>query len=95
VAAAERDRRRHRTGGGGVIRDPEIHKQVLLDVLHYAKAEGFGLLGLVKSSLLGPKGNTEFLVWLNMKPNDVLAEDLVNGIFLAGEMDKNDELSKV
>ena len=81
--------------GDGVIRDPEIHKQVLLDVLHYAKAEGFGLLGLVKSSLLGPKGNAEFLVRLNMKPNDVLAEDLVNGIFLAGEMDKNDELSKV
>jgi 23S rRNA (cytidine1920-2'-O)/16S rRNA (cytidine1409-2'-O)-methyltransferase len=65
--------------GDGVIRDPEIHRQVLLDVLKYAKAEGFGLHGLVKSSLLGPKGNAEFLVWLSMNSNEVEVEDLVNG----------------
>jgi 23S rRNA (cytidine1920-2'-O)/16S rRNA (cytidine1409-2'-O)-methyltransferase len=51
--------------GDGVIRDPEIHKQVLLDVLGFAQNEGFNVRGLVKSSLLGPKGNAEFLVWLN------------------------------
>lgn len=51
--------------GDGVIRDPEIHKQVLLDVLGFAKQEGFNIRGLIKSSLLGPKGNAEFLVWLN------------------------------
>ena len=28
--------------GDGVIRDPEIHRQVLLDVLTFAKSEGFG-----------------------------------------------------
>jgi 23S rRNA (cytidine1920-2'-O)/16S rRNA (cytidine1409-2'-O)-methyltransferase len=50
--------------GDGVIRDPEIHKQVLIDVLTFAHNEGFGIQGLVKSPLLGPKGNTEFLVWL-------------------------------
>jgi 23S rRNA (cytidine1920-2'-O)/16S rRNA (cytidine1409-2'-O)-methyltransferase len=50
--------------GDGVIRDPEIHRQVLLDVLTFAQNEGFGLRGLIKSPLLGPKGNTEFLVWL-------------------------------
>jgi 23S rRNA (cytidine1920-2'-O)/16S rRNA (cytidine1409-2'-O)-methyltransferase len=65
--------------GDGVIRDPEIHRQVLLDVLRYAKAEGFGLHGLVKSSLLGPKGNAEFLVWMDMNPNEAVVEDLVNG----------------
>ena len=66
--------------GDGVIRDPEVHRQVLLDVLTFAKNEGFGLLGLVKSSLLGPKGNAEFLVWLDMKPNDPVVEDLVNQV---------------
>ncbi|MFN8399425.1 MAG: TlyA family RNA methyltransferase [Anaerolineales bacterium] len=81
--------------GDGVIRDPEIHQQVLLDVLKYAKAEGFGLHGLVKSSLLGPKGNAEFLVWMSMQSNDASVEDLVNGVFPASEMDTNDELSKV
>ncbi len=50
--------------GEGVIRDPAIHKQVLTDVLTFAHAEGFGLRGLIRSPLLGPKGNTEFLAWL-------------------------------
>ena len=50
--------------GGGVIRDPAIHRQVLLDVLAFAQNEGFGLCGLIRSPLLGPKGNVEFLVWL-------------------------------
>ncbi len=51
--------------GDGVIRDPEIHRQVLLDVLGFAQKEEFGIRGLIKSPLLGPKGNAEFLVWLN------------------------------
>jgi 23S rRNA (cytidine1920-2'-O)/16S rRNA (cytidine1409-2'-O)-methyltransferase len=51
--------------GDGVIRDPEIHKQVLLDVLSFAQAEGFHVRGLIKSPLLGPKGNAEFLAWLD------------------------------
>ena len=50
--------------GDGVIRDPDIHKQVLRDVLTFAHAEGFTVRGLIRSPLLGPKGNTEFLTWL-------------------------------
>ncbi|OIN97078.1 MAG: TlyA family rRNA (cytidine-2'-O)-methyltransferase [Anaerolineae bacterium CG03_land_8_20_14_0_80_58_20] len=53
--------------GQGVIRDPAIHKQVLLDVLAFAQNEGFGLRGLVRSPLLGPKGNVEFLAWLDLE----------------------------
>lgn len=63
--------------GDGVIRDPQIHRRVLMDILDYAKREGFGLRGLVKSPLLGPKGNAEFLVWLGLAPNEVTAADLV------------------
>ena len=51
--------------GRGVIRDPAIHRQVLLDVLGYAQEINFDLLGLLRSPLLGPKGNTEFLAWLS------------------------------
>ncbi|MBV6450417.1 MAG: 16S/23S rRNA (cytidine-2'-O)-methyltransferase TlyA [Anaerolineales bacterium] len=51
--------------GDGVIRDPQIHRQVLLDVLTFAQNEGFGVRGLVKSPLVGPKGNIEFLAWIN------------------------------
>jgi len=69
--------------GDGVIRDPEIHKQVLLDVLGFAQKDGFQIRGLIKSPLLGPKGNAEFLVWLGEKEIDVdlniLVEKVLNG----------------
>jgi len=66
--------------GDGVIRDPEIHKQVLQDVLLFAQQEGFGLLGLIRSPLLGPKGNVEFLIWLDLHSEGKSVEELVNGV---------------
>ncbi len=51
--------------GDGVIRDSNIHKQVLLDVLSFAQVQGFGIRGLIRSPLLGPKGNAEFLARLD------------------------------
>lgn len=50
----------------GVIRNPEVHKSVLMDVLAFAQEQGFGVLGLIRSPLLGPKGNVEFLAWLGL-----------------------------
>lgn len=62
--------------GDGVIRDPEIHRQVLLDVLGFAQGEGFRVRGLIKSPLLGPKGNVEFLVWLSQASVEEKGEEL-------------------
>ncbi len=63
--------------GDGVIRDPEIHRQVLLDILSYAQNEGFQIHGLIRSPLVGPKGNAEFLVWLGDEEIDADIEELV------------------
>lgn len=52
--------------GKGVIRDPEIHRRVVREILDFVQAEGYGVKGLVRSPVLGPKGNTEFLVWLGL-----------------------------
>lgn len=49
----------------GVIRNAEVHRQVLKDVLTFAQTEGYQLRGLMRSPLLGPKGNIEFLAWLS------------------------------
>jgi len=68
--------------GDGVIRDPEIHKQVLTDVLYFAQQQGFAIHGLIKSPLLGPKGNTEFLAWLNTTgTQSVSLEEMINALF--------------
>ena len=48
----------------GVIRDPAVHTAILLDVLAFARAQGFGVRGLLRSPVIGPKGNIEFLAWL-------------------------------
>jgi len=66
--------------GDGVIRDPEIHRQVLLDILSFAQYEGFQVQGLIRSPLLGPKGNTEFLVWLGEKDREIDMNELVNKV---------------
>ena len=50
----------------GVIRDPQVHKAVLTEVLTFAQSQGFGVRGLVRSPVVGPKGNVEFLAWLGM-----------------------------
>jgi 23S rRNA (cytidine1920-2'-O)/16S rRNA (cytidine1409-2'-O)-methyltransferase len=50
--------------GKGVIRDPAIHRQVLMDVLGFACQWGYAVYGLIRSPLTGPKGNVEFLAWL-------------------------------
>ena len=62
--------------GDGVIRDPEIHKQVVVDILNFAQQEGFEIRGLIKSPLLGPKGNAEFLVWLNQTQTEARSVDV-------------------
>jgi 23S rRNA (cytidine1920-2'-O)/16S rRNA (cytidine1409-2'-O)-methyltransferase len=50
--------------GKGVIRDALIHRQVLMDVLGEASGQGLIVRGLIRSPLIGPKGNVEFLTWL-------------------------------
>ncbi|MDO8754282.1 MAG: SAM-dependent methyltransferase, partial [Anaerolineales bacterium] len=66
--------------GDGVIRDPAIHKQVLLDVLTFAQNEGLHLRGLIKSPLLGPKGNVEFLAWMDLRGPAESIEALVESV---------------
>jgi 23S rRNA (cytidine1920-2'-O)/16S rRNA (cytidine1409-2'-O)-methyltransferase len=52
--------------GRGVIRDPLVHRQVLEEVLEFSQKQGFGIFGLIRSPLVGPKGNVEFLAWLKL-----------------------------
>lgn len=52
-------------GKGGVVRDSAVHRRVIHEVTGYAAAHGFQLEGLVRSPLLGPSGNVEFLAKLH------------------------------
>jgi 23S rRNA (cytidine1920-2'-O)/16S rRNA (cytidine1409-2'-O)-methyltransferase len=56
--------------GKGVIRDARVHRRVLEDVLAFAKTIGLTPQGLIRSPLLGPKGNVEFLTLLTPSPEE-------------------------
>jgi 23S rRNA (cytidine1920-2'-O)/16S rRNA (cytidine1409-2'-O)-methyltransferase len=55
---------------GGVVRDPAIHRRVLLDISAWALANGLTPRGLTPSPIRGPAGNVEFLLWLTNEPVD-------------------------
>ena len=50
-------------GKGGVVRDPQLHAQVCARIEAWLGArEGWRVLGLTESPILGPEGNKEFLI---------------------------------
>ncbi|MFC4002450.1 TlyA family RNA methyltransferase [Prauserella oleivorans] len=53
-----------RLGSGGVVRDPELRAQAVLDVLGAAAELGLHPRGVTASPLPGPSGNVEYFVWL-------------------------------
>jgi 23S rRNA (cytidine1920-2'-O)/16S rRNA (cytidine1409-2'-O)-methyltransferase len=55
---------RERVGSGGVVRDPAVRADAVLDVANAAAGLGLGVAGVVRSPLPGPSGNIEFFLWL-------------------------------
>ena len=53
---------RGQVGKGGVVRDPELHRQVVTEIERFCESRGMEVRGVKESSLLGPKGNREFFV---------------------------------
>ena len=51
-------------GKKGVVRDPEVHRQVLDGFLELARQLELSVLGLTFSPVKGPEGNIEFLAHL-------------------------------
>ena len=60
----------------GVIKDPAIHDQVLMETLLEAQSLGLTTMGLIPSPIKGPKGNVEFLADLHVShsPQPALKE---------------------
>lgn len=54
---------RERVGKGGVVRDPEVHRDVLEHVCVWLMQRGAAILGVSDSGHPGPKGNVEYFVY--------------------------------
>ena len=59
---------REKVGKKGVVRDPDVHLEVLEHFLDHAKESSFTVLGLTYSPIRGPEGNIEYLGYLEKGP---------------------------
>lgn len=66
---------RGKVGKNGVVRDPQIHVEVIEKIKTYVLDNGFKILGLDFSPVKGPKGNIEYLIYLE---NSGDSDDLSN-----------------
>jgi 23S rRNA (cytidine1920-2'-O)/16S rRNA (cytidine1409-2'-O)-methyltransferase len=55
---------RDKVGKKGVVREPEIHSEVIHKIFDFAGITGFEILDLDFSPIKGPEGNVEFLIHL-------------------------------
>ncbi len=69
---------------GGVVRDKKVHVEVIQNVIECAKSLGYKINGLTFSSIKGPSGNIEYLVWLSTKSEMLFdIQTVVNDAFTA------------
>ncbi len=55
---------REKVGKKGVVRDREVHREVICKILDFAADIGFEAAGLSFSPIRGPEGNIEYLLYL-------------------------------
>ncbi|MCH5256066.1 MAG: TlyA family RNA methyltransferase [Lachnospiraceae bacterium] len=60
---------KEKVGKKGVVREPEIHEEVIKKVLVFSDMIGFEVKGLSFSPIKGPEGNIEYLVFLEKREN--------------------------
>lgn len=56
---------REKVGKKGVVRDPNVHLEVLENFLNHVKDAGFVVCGITFSPIKGPEGNIEYLGYLS------------------------------
>lgn len=68
---------------GGVVRNKKTHEEVIENVINFAKDLDYSIKGLTFSSIKGPSGNIEYLVWLSTEGEgiEVNVSDIVISAF--------------
>jgi len=59
-----------KVGKGGVVREPELHKEVCDKIENWLRDEmdGWNVIGITQSPIKGPEGNIEFLIGARYEP---------------------------
>ena len=65
-----------KVGKKGVVREPEIHLEVVTRIAEFAVQNGFLLMGADYSPIKGPEGNIEYLFCLKKSQNPEFSPDI-------------------
>lgn len=71
---------------GGVVKNPNIHIEVIDGVIEFANELDYSIADLTYSSIKGPSGNIEYLIHITTdksKQKDILVKSVVNEAFAA------------
>lgn len=61
---------REKVGKKGVVRDKEVHKEVLYNFISNARNANFYVYDITYSPIKGPEGNIEFLAYIKKQENE-------------------------
>lgn len=67
---------KEKVGKKGVVRDLNVHLEVVENVINLAVENGFSVMGLQFSPIKGPEGNIEYLIYLNKSTTPIVSENV-------------------
>lgn len=68
---------KEKVGKKGIIKDREVHFEVIKNIVEYSIELGFSIEGLSYSPVTGAKGNIEFLIYLKNTGNCKIDDDII------------------
>jgi 23S rRNA (cytidine1920-2'-O)/16S rRNA (cytidine1409-2'-O)-methyltransferase len=76
---------KEKVGKKGVVRDPAVHREVLLRCIASAKQTGLNCVGISFSPLRGPQGNIEYFIHLKklLEPLEQITEKVADVVLKA------------
>lgn len=82
---------KEKVGKKGVVRDSEVHKEVIENVIGYANENGFFVHKLTFSPIKGPEGNIEFLIIISKdSTKEVVTQEDIDNIVLKSKQNLGD-----
>ena len=67
---------REKVGKKGVVRDINVHREVIEMIVNYVRAQNLGILALDFSPIKGPEGNIEYLIYLDKSQAGMAVEEV-------------------
>ena len=78
---------REKVGKKGVVRDKNVHIEVIKDVLSAIREIGFSIMGLDFSPIKGPEGNIEYLAYIKKTDEGGIEPDIERIVELSHNME--------